>query len=392
MYRSTYHELGDDNGGLYSKKMYIRKIFFSQFRNYSHLTIYPKEGINLFIGNNAQGKTNILEGIYFLALTKTFKNTVEGNIIQFGENQAIVRAEVDNGKYGVDLEIQLNRHSKKVYKNGNNIKKYADYISNLNVVLFTPDDLDLIKGTPNYRRESLNLELSQLSREYLKRYNEYNKILKIRNEYLKKLYINSMADRRYLDILTEKLVEISICIYQYRYRYISDINCYLGKIFNQFTGMDQLHLVYQSSFYNQFVVDENTKQEMINKYNSIYAKELALGMTLIGPHRDDFSFQMGNLDLKTYGSQGQIRLAVISYKIAVANIFCEKLNQSPILLLDDILSEIDLEKINILFQVLKGDYQIFMTATGVKNVKKTFLKNVTIFNVCQGNVEKERRN
>jgi len=201
-----------------------------------------------------------------------------------------------------------------------------------------------------------------------------------------------MADRRYLDILTEKLVEISICIYQYRYRYISDINCYLGKIFNQFTGMDQLHLVYQSSFYNQFVVDENTKQEMINKYNSIYAKELALGMTLIGPHRDDFSFQMGNLDLKTYGSQGQIRLAVISYKIAVANIFCEKLNQSPILLLDDILSEIDLEKINILFQVLKGDYQIFMTATGVKNVKKTFLKNVTIFNVCQGNVEKERRN
>ncbi len=372
--------------------MYIKKIFFSQFRNYNRLTIYPKEGINLFIGNNAQGKTNILEGIYFLALTKTFKNTVEGNIIKFKEDLAVIKAEVYNGKYNIDLEIQLERHSKKVFKNGNNIKKYADYISNLNVVLFTPDDLNLIKGAPNYRRDSMNLELSQLSKEYLKIYNEYNKILKMRNEYLKKLYISSIADRRYLDILTEKLVEKELFIYQLRHRYINDINCCIEKIFKQFTGLSKLHLVYQNSFDVPFNMDDITRRKMIEKYNNIYQKEVALGMTLLGPHRDDFSFHLDNLDLKTYGSQGQIRLAIVAYKIAVADIFCEKLNQSPILLLDDVLSEIDSEKINIFFESLKGKYQIFITATGVKNLKKSFLKDVTIFNVCQGNVEKERRN
>ena len=194
--------------------------------------------MNIFIGNNASGKTNILESIAILGLTKSFRNGLDSDVIKFNKKKAIIEGRVINNKQIKDLKIEFLEKEKNIYINSRKIKKYADYISNLNIVVFTPTDLEIIKGSPSIRRNLLNITLSQISYSYLITYNEYNKILKTRNEYLKILFTNSIADRTYLDVLTDKLVEKAILIYQERYNYLSLINSYISEVYNNITVDD----------------------------------------------------------------------------------------------------------------------------------------------------------
>ncbi len=224
--------------------MKINRIKLVNFRNYSNVVVSFNKKMNIFIGDNAQGKTNLLESIVILALTKSHRVGNNFNIIKFGKSKSKITGVVKNNKIISKLSLEIDNEGKKVMVNGNNIKKIADYISYLNVIVFTPDDLEIVKGSPNIRRNLLNIELSQISKEYIKIYNEYNKLLKTRNEYLKVLFENNIADKAYLDILSDKLIEKAIFIYQKRNEYINLVNIYINKYYKYITGSDGVVVKY----------------------------------------------------------------------------------------------------------------------------------------------------
>ena len=206
--------------------MVIKRLNLVNFRNYSKVNLELGPSMNIFIGENASGKTNILESIVVLALTKSYKNINENNLIRLAKKKTKIKGTVKNDKSLKNLEIEIMETEKVVKVNNKRIYCLADYISNLNIVLFTPDDLELIKGSPSIRRNLLNMELSQLSSLYLNTYNQYNKILRTRNEYLKILFTNNIADKKYLDILTEQLIDKAIVIYKLRNEYLEKFKEY----------------------------------------------------------------------------------------------------------------------------------------------------------------------
>ena len=369
--------------------MKITKINLLNFRNYEKLDIIFHDGMNIFIGDNAQGKTNILEAIVILAITKSHRLRNEPNLIQFGKNRAKVKGKIQQERIIKELEIDLEVGKKELYINKTPIRKLSDYISNLNIISFTPDDLEIIKSSPSVRRNILNIQLSQLSKKYLNTYNEYNKLLKVRNEYLKILLTNSIADKKYLEVITDKLIEKAIVIYQERKEYIDSINEYMSLIYQDITGCEGLFLEYIPNVaISDYSVDA-LREVLHTVYQDNYRKELNYGITLFGPHRDDFSFYLGEKDLKVYGSQGQQRLAVICYKLSEIHIFEKLCHTKPVLLFDDIFSELDIEKRNKLLNYINQDIQSIITTTDLKNIRKKYLTNAFIFKVENGKITRK---
>lgn len=344
--------------------------------------------MNIFIGNNAQGKTNLLESITILALTKSHRVGNSPNIIKFDKKKCRINGVIKRNNIISKLEIEIDEETKKLKINNTNIKKIADYISNLNVIIFTPDDLEIIKSSPNVRRNLLNIQLSQLSRSYLNTYNQYNKLLKTRNEYLKILFNNSIADTNYLDIITDKLIEKAIIIYQKRKEYIDLINENIDFYFNEIAIEKGLKIIYQPNIELDNYDYENIRKKMKHKFKKNYLKELNYGMTIYGPHRDDFYFEFKSNDLKFYGSQGQQKLAIIAFKLAEINIFKNMCGDYPLLLLDDMFSELDITKRNKLLNLInKFEIQSIITTTDLKNIRKSNLKNACIYEVKNGEIE-----
>lgn len=368
--------------------MILKKISLLNYRNYEKVSLNLNDKINIFIGNNAQGKTNILESIYVLALTKSHRNTNDYNLIHYNKDSSKIEGKVKRKNLIDTLEIRLTKTDKKVFKNKTNIKKISDYISNLNVILFTPDDLEIIKGSPSIRRNLLNIEISQISNRYINTLNEYNKILKTRNEYLKMLYVNHFSDKKYLDILTDKLIEKAIEIYKERKQFIDAINCNIEPIYYEITGIHDLSIKYINNCDIEEYSEEKIKEKLQKKYRENYKRELLQGMTLYGPHRDDFEFFIKEENLKMFGSQGQQRLSVICFKLSEINIFKENTEDSPILLLDDIFSEIDKTKKNKLIKFINKDIQTIITATDLKGISKKIIEESTIFKVAAGKIER----
>ena len=370
--------------------MKITKINLVNFRNYSNCSISFHDHLNIIVGNNAQGKTNIIEGITLLALTKSYRVGTHPNMIMFGKSKCKVKGIIKKDKIISKLEVQLTDDNKDLILNQNHITKVSDYISNLNVIIFTPEDLEIIKGSPSIRRNLLNMELSQMSRKYLKIYNEYNKLLKTRNEYLKILFQNSIADQTYLDIITDKLIEKAIFIYQERKRFLDQINQNIDNYFYKIFGDRGLMIEYLPNIDLDNYEDEVIRKKMKYIFKKNYMKELNYGMTLYGPHRDDFLFKYQNQDLKYSGSQGQQRLAVICFKIAEIPIFKENSQYYPVLLLDDIFSELDIKKRNKLLKLItNNDVQCILTTTDIKNISKSYIEKSFVFNVINGTVERK---
>ena len=345
--------------------------------------------MNIFVGDNAQGKTNILEAITILSLTKSHRLGVHPNVIMFNKTKAKIKGVVKKDKIISKLEIDMTDHEKKLYVNQTEIRKVADYISNLNVIVFSPDDLEIIKGSPNVRRNLLNIQLSQISKIYLNRYNEYNKLLRTRNEYLKILFQNSLADESYLDIITDKLIEKAIIIYQKRKEYLDYINQYIDIYYNDITKEKGLTIEYHPNIEFKSFDDEDIRKALKHYYKKNFKKELNYGMTLVGPHRDDFNFLFCGKDLKFFGSQGQQKTAVLSYKLAEIDLFRHYLQTDPVLLLDDIFSELDLKKRNRLLKLIHGGIQSIITTTDLKNINKKYLEDTYIFQVKNGNVDRK---
>ncbi|HIS38730.1 MAG TPA: DNA replication/repair protein RecF [Candidatus Onthousia faecavium] len=369
--------------------MIIRSLKFNNFRNYNKFMVTLGAKMNIFIGDNGSGKTNILEAISILGLTKSFRNVLESDLIKFNKQKAKIEARISNNGQVKDLKIEFLPKEKDIYVNNKRIRKYADYLSNLNLVIFSPFDLEIIKGSPSIRRNLLNISLSQLSFTYLVTYNEYNKILKTRNEYLKILYTNSIADKTYLDILTDKLIDKAIIIYKIRYDYINKINKYIGDIYNYIADdTSMVDIEYRPNLPIESYSDDDLRSNLINIYKSNYRRELQAGMTLYGPHRDDFSFYLNKVDMKNFASLGQQKCVVLAYKLASIPIFEEYSGTQPVLLLDDIFSELDITKRNKVLRYINKDIQSIITTTDLKNISKTIIKDAVVFKVENGIIER----
>ncbi len=360
--------------------MRILNLKLLNFRNYAKLDIHFNPEKNIIIGQNGMGKTNIVEAIYVLAFTKSFRGSKEDVVIKNNCDLARVEGTIQD-KYTNDYKVIIKENGKKVKINNTNIDKISDYLSKINIVLFNSEDLKLIKDTPNTRRKLINIELSQFSNEYLKYLTYYNKVLKQRNMYLKTLYINSMASVDYLHILTNQLIELGLKINTYRRDFIAQISEYVTENYFKITGNSHLKLIYKSDFNDQ------SKEELLKKYQKEEKHDIMLGKTNIGIHRDDYEFQLDDYNLRDYGSEGEQKNAIIALKMAEIGVFREQKGVIPILILDDLFSELDEEKINNIIKFIESDIQTFVTTTELDKINESLKKGSSIFKVSNGTVE-----
>lgn len=362
--------------------MKISNLKLYNFRNYETISLDFSNKQNIIIGENGSGKTNIVEAIYVLAITKSFRGTLDKVLIKNGTKEMRVEGTVKN-KINHKYEISLSETGKIVKIDKNKIAKLSNYISKINVVLFTPEDTNAIKDSPTTRRNMINIEISQLENGYLHLLNEYNKVLKQRNAFLKLMYINKLASPDYLWILTEKMIDIGLKIVQFRQKFIESINKYIDDINFSITRKKGLRISYISSYKNK------SKDELISKYKNYLDKDIVLGKTSIGPHHDDFIFSLRGNNLKDYGSEGEQKNAIVCFKLAEIELFIKEKGIYPILILDDLFSELDARKINNILKKLNKNLQIFITTTDLKNINTKILNNCTVFNIKKEKVVKK---
>ncbi len=364
--------------------MYLKRISLRNFRNYSSLKISFNKGINIIYGNNAQGKTNLLESIYVLALTNTFRNVNDTNLIMYNKEFFKIDGVLKDSKLDTDLNIYYNNMKKHMVVDSNEINKVSSYISRMNTILFTPDDLDIIKGPPLVRRKFLNTELSQLYSNYYILLSEYDKILKMRNDYIK----SGKMDINYYDIITSFLMEKDILIFKIRKKFIERINNFCSKIFKDITGLDGFKIVYKPNLdYSEYNYDKN---KILDIFKDKYDSEYKILSTFYGVHKDDFEFYLGDINLKLYGSQGQMRISVLTLKLSEIEIFKKWKETTPILLLDDVFSEIDEIKNNNLLSYLNRDIQVIITAVSLNSFSKEILAKSKVFRIDAGKLKIDR--
>ncbi len=363
--------------------MELSNIKLTNFRSYEKLNLNFSNKYNIIYGNNGTGKTNLVEAIYLLALTKSFRINVDKLMIKKGSKDLIVEGSIKT-KFKTKYKVLIDSKSKKVEIDDNKQDKISDYVSNINVVLFNPDDVFLIKDAPSERRKLLNIEISKMYKEYLLLLNNYNKILKHRNSYLKEIYINANASKEYIDILTKKLVEVGTKIHNYRKKFIEDINKYISDIYIKIFDYGSLKVKYLSDFNNK------TEEQIMEMYKNNQLKEMENGKTIHGIHHDDIIFMLDKNKVKEYGSVGQIKNSIISFKLAEIELIKEHKNDTPILILDDLFSELDNQKAQNILNLLDKDIQTFITTTSVDNFYLKSFEKYKLFKVENGTIKEEK--
>lgn len=372
--------------------MYLSNIKLHNFRNYEKLILDFTPGINIIYGNNAQGKTNLLESIYYLSVTKSHHSFLDNNLIKNGEDSLFVEGIIRDNNLTNKYSIELVNHKKILKINDDKINKISDYISNINTIFFYPDDLNLIKGNPEVRRRYLNIQLSQLSSIYFKNISDYNKLLKIRNNYLKKYVDRIDFDENYFDIITDHLIDKSIYIYKMRKKYISKINQYSKLISKKIYNSDNYEIIYKTNFDHLDFNDEDIKSKIKEEYRKNLYRDKKYKITLLGPQKDDFEFVYESKNLKLYGSQGQQRLGVLVFKLSEINIFNDFKQTKPILLLDDVFSELDNNKKNSLLNYINNEIQTIITTTDLSNLDKNLINTSNLIKINGGKIEEVEEN
>lgn len=363
--------------------MIIKNIKLKNFRNYENLDFVLNNRLNIIIGNNAQGKTNILESIYFLSLTKSFFAVNDKVVIKKNCLYARIDGVITSNNGCNNLSILVNNYGKYLKIGNKEIKKSSDYLGYLKVILFSPDNIRLLKEGPSIRRRFLNIEISQLSKRYILILNQFNDLLKQRNEYLKNIR-NSLVDKDYMLILNQKFAELAYQIYNFRNDFIVEINKRIKDIYKSIINIDNIEIKYITD------IKLNDKETMINeiidRLDRNYDKEILYGSTLIGPQRDDFSILLNGNDISSYGSQGQMRIAILSVKLSEIDIIFNKFGEYPVILLDDIFSELDVDKRNKLIKYLNCDRQVIITTTDIENINEELVNNAKLFKIDNGKV------
>ena len=360
--------------------MFFDTLEVLNYRNYNKLKIKFSPSKNIIYGKNGSGKTNIVEALYVIGLTKSFRNTSERNLIYKEKSQSKIKAKVIKNSKKAKYEVDLFKDGKKVLIDNNVVGLLSNYISNIPIIVFFPDDLKLIKETPIIRRKFLNVELSFNDRLYLINSTKYNKILKQRNSYLKQLQINGNQSKEYLDILTKKMIDYGKYIYNSRNEFINYLNNNINYYYQKIAKKGTLKLRYISNF-------DLDDKKIIKKINDLYQKELLFGKTLIGTHLDDIEFYLDDNKVKDWASEGQLKNIVISIKLVEVKYIYEKLGFYPILILDDLFSELDKEKINNIINLLPKDCQIFITTTEISKIKKSLREDSKLFKINNGTIE-----
>ena len=356
--------------------MWIKKIKINNFRNYKIEEIDLDENINIFYGENAQGKTNIIEAIFLSSMGKSFRTKKEKEMINLDSNEAIV--EVEYKKSDRDGKIKINLSNKKsVFINGIKIKKLSELLGKINIVIFTPDDISIFKGSPQNRRRFLDILISQLKPNYMYHLNLYLKTLEQRNNYLKQIREQN-KDESLLDVWDEELIKHGIIIYNYRKEYMEKIKEKIKNIHKEITNdTEKIEIKYISECEN--------KEKYLSLLKTRRKLDIIKGYTTKGIHRDDFLIFLNNKQLDIFGSQGQHRSSILSLKLSELNIIKEEIGENPILLLDDFMSELDKNRINNFLEKIQ-DTQVIITCTEKIKLEN---KKVLIYNVKNGITKKE---
>ncbi len=357
--------------------MYIKEIELNNFRNYKEQKVSFSRGVNIFIGKNAQGKTNLLEGIYLNAFGKSFKNVKDKELIKFGEEYCRIKAvsESEEGENTTEIVIK-NDGRKGIKKDGVKISKTSELLDRIFIIIFSPEDLRIVKDEPEKRRRFINRELCQIRAGYLSDLNDYGRILKQRNIYLKEKQI----DTDLLDIWDRQLAACGTRIVRKRSQFVERIDEISRKIHSGITeGTEHLELKYEASIAPAENLEEVFYETLVGTREDATSR---------GPHRDDIRISADGIDLRRFGSQGQQRTAALSLKLSEIKIIEEEKGEKPILLLDDVLSELDNDRQLMLIQSL-GENQMFITTTEIMESVASRLPKGKYFKIVEGQVASE---
>ena len=357
--------------------MYIESLELKNYRNYQNLQLDFDKGTNIFYGDNAQGKTNILESVYLCGTTKSHRGSKDKEIIRFGEEDSHIRMMIrkDELSYKIDMHLRKNK-AKGVAINGMPIKKARELFGIVNLVFFSPEDLNIIKNGPGERRRFMDLELCQLDQIYLTDLAGYNHLVNQINRLLKYLYMKPSL-KETLDIWDMQMLQYGTKIINKRKDFVRDLNQVIQDIHHNLTGgIEHLEVVYEPS-------TEAEDFENVLKKNR--ERDIRMKMTSAGPHRDDLSFVVNGIDIRKYGSQGQQRTAALSLKLSEIYLVKEKIKDTPILLLDDVLSELDSNRQTYLLDCIH-DIQTLITCTGLDDFVSNQFHINKVFRVIKGEV------
>ncbi|MCM1567994.1 MAG: DNA replication/repair protein RecF [Roseburia sp.] len=357
--------------------MIIKSLELADYRNYEFLELAFCEGTNILYGDNAQGKTNILEAVYVAATTKSHKGSKDKDIIRFEKEEAHIRTYIEKEGVGSRIDMHLRKNkSKGIAVDGQKLKKAADLLGLCNVVFFSPEDLGIIKNGPSERRRFVDMELCQLDSFYLYNLNHYNKIVNQRNTLLKEMYFNPQLEET-LNIWNMQLVSYGSKLIERRRLFVEQLNEIIGEIHDKLSGGKESLLI---KYEPDVLIEEFESALIRNQSRDIKAK-----MTSVGPHRDDFCFLIGDTDIRKFGSQGQQRTAALSLKLSEIELVKKITKDTPVLLLDDVLSELDNSRQNYLLNSI-GNIQTIITCTGLEEFVNNRFEIDRIFRVSNGKV------
>lgn len=356
--------------------MYIRELSLQNFRNYNYLNLVLHPGINVFVGDNAQGKTNILEAIYLCATARSHRTNKEKEVIQWEQSEAHIKLLIQKQFIEDQIDFHMDNRGKGVAVNRMPIKRLGDLLGVLNVVMFSPEDLKMIKRSPGERRRFIDIELCQLDHIYYYGLQQYHKVLKQRNNLLKNFEHTSDASNL-LEVWDAQIVEYGSNVINKRESFINKLGEIARDIHFNISGeKETLEIIYDPSV---------TVEDYAGKIASNHQSDIFRRSTSIGPHRDDLTFLINKMNVRTYGSQGQQRTVVLSIKLAQLRMIQEILGEQPVLLLDDVLSELDYHRQQFLFAYTK-EIQTLITCTGIDESVWNNQSIGKLFKVNQGSI------
>lgn len=354
--------------------MYIKDIHIKNFRNYKDTKLEFNKNLNLFLGKNAQGKTNLLESIYIMGLGKSFRTNKDQEMIAFGENNSKVISNVidENFNRETEIEIDFNNEGKLIKVNGLKLQRTIDLLENVYIVVFSPDDLKIVKEGPENRRKFLDRELCQIKPVYYSDLGNYKKVLKQRNQLLR----DKNNDSKLFDVFDESLAEYAVRIVNERKKFIERLLNISKNIHSKISqNTENLEISYETKVSN--------KEEYIKNLKKNREIDYTKGYTSFGPHKDDLKIVVNGTDIRVYGSQGQQRTAALSLKLAEIGLIKEETGQNAVLLLDDVLSELDKNRQKYLIEAMK-DVQVFITSTEIDESLKNKLPKGNTYYVDNG--------
>lgn len=363
--------------------MYFKSLQLKNFRNYNEEEVFFHPKVNILIGNNAQGKTNILEALFIMSLGKSFRTNKDAEMVMFDRDLAVVKTVSNKQNHDLTVEISIEKAQKNIKVNGSKIKKNIEILENVYIVAFSPEDLKIVKDEPEKRRKFINRELCQLKPIYYSNLYKYKKILLQRNTLLRQ----ENVDANMMDVWNYELAQYGSKIMIDRNHFINKLDEISRDIHNKITnGKEHLELIYETNIILKDSMEEQ-KEIYINKLKSTSKIDFYKKNTSVGPHKDDIKILVDGKDIRHYGSQGQQRTAALSLKLAEIKLIQEETKETPILLLDDVLSELDANRQKYLINSLQ-EVQLFITTTEINDYVKENLSDNYLFSVSKGNVER----